>query len=48
MVYQPKRSVKLKDIQLNNLVKQTRYKAHWVSEVPLRKQVERDQSTLKR
>ena len=48
MVYQPERSAKLKEVELNHLVKETRYKAHWISKVRLQKQVERDQAILQR
>ena len=55
MVYQPKRSVKLKDVQLIHLVNQTRYnghksryKGHSMSKEQLRNKVECDKSTLKR
>ena len=48
MVYQPKRSVKVSDIQLSHMVEKTRYKAHWVNDIPLRKQLEYDVATLNR
>ena len=48
MVYQPKRSVKLKDVVLNHLVKETRYTAHLMEKGPLDKQIDSDKATLKR
>ena len=48
MVYQPKKSIKLKDVMLIHLAKETRYDAHWVHKDPLAKQVDSDKATLNR
>ena len=48
MVYQPSRSVKLKDVVLNHLVKETRYTAHLMEQGPLIKQIDSDRATLRR
>ena len=48
MVYQPKRSVKVKDVQLIHLLNQKRYKGHSMSNEQVRNKAECDKSTLKR
>ena len=47
MVYQPKRSLKLQDVELIHLEHQTRYKAHMIDKKTLLEQVGHDISRLK-
>ena len=48
MVYQPNRSVKMKDVVLNHLLKETRYTYHWIEQDKLAEQIDADKATLKR
>ena len=45
-VYKPNRSIKEKTIRLSHLVQKTRYKAHPVKEVLLRKRLKHDREVL--
>ena len=48
MVYQPKRTVKIKDVVLSHMLKETRYTAHRMKKSTFSRQIDADKATLKR
>ena len=48
LVYQPDRSVKLKNVHLKHLLKEGRYNPHWITQSRRDEQVKRDQEILQR